>query len=64
VAEGGAGLETNARDNALDTETTDELASPPPYKEVSKVHLSPKQIMIMFLHLSTLKVDLTDFSDH
>lgn len=37
VAEGGAGLETNARDNALDTETTDELASPPPYKEPKKI---------------------------
>lgn len=64
VAEGGAGLDSNVQDAPLDTEMTDELVPPPPIKEVSKAHLSTNQIIIKFLHLSTLKVDLTDFSDH
>jgi hypothetical protein len=62
VAEGGAGLDPNVQDAPLDTEMTDELVPPPPIKEVSKAHLRSNQIIIKFLHLSTLKVNLTDFS--
>jgi hypothetical protein len=64
MAEGGAGLDPNVHDAPLDTEMTDELVPPPPVKEVSKAQLSTSHIIIMFLHLSTLKVDLTYFSDH
>ena len=63
VAEGGAGLDPNVQDAPLDTEMTDELVPPPPIKEVSKAHVNTNQIIIVFFHLSTLKVDLTGFSD-
>jgi hypothetical protein len=40
MAEGGAGLDPNVQDAALDTEMTDELVPPPPTKQVSKAQLS------------------------
>jgi hypothetical protein len=57
VAEGGAGLDPNVQGAPLDTEMTDELVPPPPIKEVSKAHLSTYHIIIMVLHLSSLKGD-------
>jgi hypothetical protein len=42
MAEGGAGLDSNVQDAALDTEMTDELVQPPPCKEVSEVQVPVK----------------------